>query len=469
MPLSSIVSWLGIKMFPFLTSFEGAQMIFVLVAGLVPPLTAALAYSFTARQKDGILAGTLAVFSVFYLSRLPTTDSFGLYMLLGAAFFLSLKAVQESGILRNYLVLGILAGLMHLTRADGVIWLAAAGVGVSEVSFKKRLPGRNRIIFLWKHVTNRERIVNNLLVLFGYLAVMTPWFARNVQVFGVPFGPGGMRSLWLTEYNDLFAYPASVLNFAYWWESGLVDILIVRATSLWQNLQTLFAVQSSIFLFPLLLAGVWKLRDIHLVRVAIFAWLITITTMTILFPFSGARGGFFHSGSALQPLLWAVVPVGLNEFISWGVRRRGWISSQATVFFQSGLIVLAVGLSSFIFFQSFVVRAQTGSNWDRTAEKYAEVEELMVHFNAAPNDIVLVINPPAYYLASGRPAIAIPNGDKANLLLVAERYQAHFLVLEADFPWGLQPLDDQPDDQYGLVYLGEYNNTKLFRIDISGQ
>ena len=55
-------------------------------------------------------------------------------MLLGTAF-LAAAAFLRPGV-RKAALLGLLAGLMHLARADGVIWLgvglAAAGLGCLE-------------------------------------------------------------------------------------------------------------------------------------------------------------------------------------------------------------------------------------------------------------------------------------------------------------------------------------------------
>ena len=45
-------------------------------------------------------------------------------MLLGGLFFLVFLKVQRG----RYLLLGLLAGLMHLARADGLLWLGIAGL-----------------------------------------------------------------------------------------------------------------------------------------------------------------------------------------------------------------------------------------------------------------------------------------------------------------------------------------------------
>ena len=470
MPVGSIVSMIGIKVFPSLPEFEAAQIIFILIAGLIPPLTAALAYSLTNRSSDAIFAGLLATSSGFYLPFLPTSDTFGLYMLMGGAFFLLVKWVRAGGAVLKYLILGALVGLMHLTRADGVIWLVIAWIGVGSFNaVKENGAGHGRLLKSWMNIWNSEQVTNSFLILLGYLIIMSPWFIRNIMVFGVPLSPGGVGSLWLTEYNELFVYPASTINVMYWWQSGLGAIVQARAISLSQNLQTFMAVQGSVFLLPLMLIGVWKFRHNHQVKLAAGSWLFTLLIMTLLFPFSGARGGFFHSGAAVQPLLWALVPVGLNQFVSLGVRKRSWVASQATTFFQIGLVLFAIGLSSLIFHQKFLGRELRGDVWDMTAVKYTRLDEILVEFGALPEDIVLSINPPGYLLATDRAAIAIPNGGLETMLAVALRYQADYLILETDSPLGLQPLYDEPENHYGLVYLGNYDNTKLFEIDINGQ
>jgi len=83
MPLASILAYMGIVLTGDL-GFAGARILFVACAGLLAPITFALALRITARKDLAVLAGFFAVFSSFYLPYLGTTDTFGLYMLLGA-------------------------------------------------------------------------------------------------------------------------------------------------------------------------------------------------------------------------------------------------------------------------------------------------------------------------------------------------------------------------------------------------
>lgn len=85
-----------------------------------------------------------------------------------------------------------------------------------------------------------------------------------------------------------------------------------------------------------------------------------------------------------------------------------------------------------------------------------------------PSDVVIVRNPPGYYIASGRGAIALPFGDESTILAVAERFDARYLVIEEKGTFALiQDLYDNPDGHPAFAYLGETNEAKLYRIEMA--
>ncbi len=421
--------------------FPAARAGFLLVAATIPPLTAALAYSFTEKRKIALMAGALASFSSFYLPFLPTTDTFGLYMIFGGLFFLLLAS--EKPTLAPF-GLGILAGLMHLSRADGFIWLGVAVLAASPSPRRRGARGE---------------------VILGYLLTFGPWMLRNQLVFGSPLGAGGLKTLWLTTYNELYTYPASQLTFARWWGRGLAAILQDRAWALGQNLQTALAVQGQILLAPLILLGGWKSRRDARVALGGLAWLGTLGLMTVIFPFAGARGGFFHSGAAFQPLLWALSALGLHELVSWGAKKRGWKLQQAWRVLGTGIVLLLAGISIFIV-QSRVVGAHFSSPaWDASYHKAQKLEQTLQSLGAGAEDTVMVNNPPGYSLVSERPAIVIPNGDVNTLLAAAQEYHAKYLILEANHPQPLDELYDSPHSQGKLRYLQSQDGTHFFRIE----
>jgi hypothetical protein len=77
----------------------------------------------------------------------------------------------------------------------------------------------------------------------------------------------------------------------------------------------------------------------------------------------------------------------------------------------------------------------------------------------------MVANPPGFYLASGNPAIAIPDGDIETLLSAARKYGALYLVLEdGSVPVNLVQVYDDPRNQPDLIYLNEIEHARIFVI-----
>jgi hypothetical protein len=251
---------------------------------------------------------------------------------------------------------------------------------------------------------------------------------------------------------------------ARWWATGLENILRVRIFALGQNLQTALAVQGEIFLVPLIILGLWRLRLDYRVRIGFIAWASTLFLMTIIFPDVGWRGGFFHSGTSVQTLFWAVVPVGLDTFITWGVRVRRWHPVQSRTFFSIGLIGLALMLA-IVVVQSRVIGANiTDPEWGKSEMVYKRLELALMGNGAELGEVVLVNNAPGYYIATGRPAISIPNGDVSTMLEVADRYAARYLLLEYNHPRGLDGIYVTPRDGPGFEYVSTIDGTHIFQI-----
>ena len=450
MPLASLLAAAGAALFGP-ASWSAARVGFLAVAAAIPPLTAALAWFFTSRRDLALTSGLLAVFSAFYLPFLPVTDTFGLYMLFGALFFLT--ANHRSPMARS-LLLGLIAGLMHLSRADGLLWLLVA---FAVIFFTRPALIVRRQVFTYY-------VVCFALTLVGYLLIMAPWFIRNYSAFGTPLASGGSKMLWLTSYNQIFTYPSSQLNFTAWGQSGFGAISKVRLWALGINLERTLAEQGEIFLLPLIGLGLWNLRKDRRVQLAGLAWLLTLAAMTVAFPFAGARGGFFHSGAALQPVWWALAPLGLERVIEWGKRKRGWNSAQAGAIFRVALVGMAMFLTATILWGKLMT-GNAGQAWSQENTAYSQIEKYLVSKGAATGDTVIVANPPGFYLASGNPAIAVPDGDVDTLLTVARRYNAIYLVLEeGSVPVGLLPVYENPKGETDLIYLGEVEHARIYLI-----
>jgi hypothetical protein len=451
MPLASLLAAAGAWIFGA-HSWIAARIGFLVVTALIPPITYLLAWTFNHRNALAFESGLLAVIPVFYLPFLPITDTFGLYMLLGAGFFILISRILKEYVPRTIfllcLALGTVSGLMHLARADGILWFFMALLAV--LYFRKNFSYRFGILY------------SLLCVTLGYLLIMLPWFIRNMTVFGTPMAPGGIKMFWLTSYDQLFSYPASLLTFTSWFHSGILAILKARLWALSLNLATFLAVQGEIILLPFIGIGIWGFRKDPRIQLALIGIGLTFLAMTVAFPFAGARGGYFHSGAALQPVWWVMAPIGFEKVINWGGKKRGWNVEKATKLFGYSLIGSVLILSAIIFWTRIIGNGGYES-WDQESTTYSQIDQFLVSQGVNNSDTIMVSNPPGFFLASGNPSIAVPYGDRNTILNLASRYNVTYLVLEeGSVPVGLLSVYDDPENQGELKYIGEINSARVF-------
>jgi hypothetical protein len=469
MPLASLLAAAGMWA-SGAQAFFTARLGFILLAASLPPVTAALARSFGLNRRQAWTGGLLALFPGFYLPFLTTTDTFGIYMLLGAGLLqlgyqagvvATSSGPRSSQVWKWLFLAGFIAGLMHLARADGILWvpvgLAAAWAATGRRPGSEGGSAFQRVL---------PRILGLSCLLAGYLVVILPWMGRNLYLGGGLSAPGASRALWITSYDELFIYPAGLLTPARWWASGLEDLVQVRLWALGQNLQTALAVQGEVFLLPLVLAGLWRFREDPRVRLGVFAWLLTFLVMTVIFPFQGARGGFFHSGAGVQILFWALAPAGLASVLSWGARFRRWHSDRAEVVYAAGLAGLALLVTLITTFSGLGGGEPVHRSWGKSEAAYARLEPYLKEAGAPPGSAVMVNNPPGYFSATGRPALVIPDGNESAALQVARRYQSAYLLLERDHPRGLGELYHAPGDRPGMDYLLTVDGVHIFYMQI---
>ncbi len=447
MPLASILAAFGM----WVTGqhdFYSARLGFILLAAFVPPVTGILAYRLTTRRELALLSGLLAAFPTYQASFIATTDNFVVYNLLGAIFFLLLFDNSP----KNFFALGLVAALMNFARSDGLFWLPLALLGlIFHLHQTHHLDFRN-----WLKPGGLALV----LIFFGYFLVMLPWFSRNLAEFGTFMAPGGSRAMFLTVYGETFYYPASQLSLRHWLASGWQAIAQVRLSALWQNLGTGFAAQGGILLTPFILLAAWRLRHDLRVRLAGLAWLGLYLVMSLVFPFAGPRGSFFHAGAALMPFGWALTPLGLEIAVT-AARRRNWFTPQAQHVFRVMLFALNLILTLLL----LQIRVING-NWDSSDKTYRLVEQKLQSFGASPTEVIMVVNPPGYYLSSGRAAIASPTASFDQILAAARQYQARYLILETiSLPEALQPFFAQSKTTSELRFLFTLPDTEVYEFN----
>ena len=222
MPLTAIMGWLGQALLG--DSFGALQVPFVLMSALLPLVTYAIAWDLTHKQRHAVLAGLLAVFPGFYAHVLVLPDNFAPFALTGSVCLWAAGRGLRDQKLLWFGLAGLAAGASHLARADGLLLLGIALAAAIAGVVPRVQPGNGR------QEPGHTWLAGVALVLGGYLVVMGPWFLRNWMVFGTPLPGAGIRTMFLTTYDDMFAYgrPLTLQSYLEW---GWGEILGSKAVS----------------------------------------------------------------------------------------------------------------------------------------------------------------------------------------------------------------------------------------------
>ncbi len=416
MPLPSLIAAAGMLLGD--SGFRAAQLPFVLLAAALLPLSAFFSYRLSRDVKLAWMAGLFAAFPGFFLPFLVTTDSFAVFAITGSmSLWLMARSVKEPTIGR-WLVVGLLIGIGALARADGLLLLA---VGLLAVYWSRQ-----------------RRISSSLILAIGVLAIMAPWWARNLAATGSLLNPGSQRLLWMLNYDDLFAFPASDLTFDRWLEAGILAAAQARVQALSTNIQRLVAEGGMIFLAPFMVVGAirkWQHPFVRLGTVYLGALLVV---MTLIFPFVGPRGALFHSMMAVMPLLWSLAPIGIWLGILWLGAKRNWDRREAWRVLGASAVVLAALLTIGLFVSRFFAE---GDTWNASAQTYLAVAATIPD---GADSVVAVNNPPGFFAHSHKQAVVIPSGTEQMLRKVVDSFDVGWVVLEANHPQGLDSLYAEP-------------------------
>jgi len=420
LPLTSLIAALPMTFLG--QTFRAAQIPFILMSASLPVVTAALALQIHGNRSWAWFSGLLALVPGYYLPYLLTTDVFVIYALIGAGFFYFTGQGLRNGRNPAWLVSGMMIGLAHLARADGLLFF---------------LPALAAVFY-----SDERRLQRVALLISGYLVVMTPWFLRNLIIVGALLPSTGAKTLWLNSYPELFSYPSSNLTLRHFISQGFGAILQARFAALWINTQRLIGENGLVVLGPLMIIGFCELRQAFETRLAALYLVILFLAMSFVFPFAGSLGGLFHSSAALMPLLWVLVPAGLHRAIKWASHLRRWNEPQAqrvfavTIFGMASILTVSLYLTKVIGIQS------NTSLWMGPKRTYDAATEMLTELDP-DYGIVAINNPPGFYISSQKGSVVIPFGGEAELHKVVDRFAVEWVILDvnhleglADIYWG---------------------------------
>jgi hypothetical protein len=442
MPLTSIIAWLSFAVFG--VSYRAAQMPFVILSSLPPVLAYYISWRTQARRDYAWLAAILTAFAPFYLKYWVSPDNFAAFAVTAGLSLLTMHMLWDKRQARYALFTGLLIGLSHLARADGLLlWpvFALLLVIIMLDQRRERVHGSLAGEPDAKAVTLASCVVWLLAALAGYLLILGPWFWRNWPLIGSPLSGASTKTIFLRSYADLFAYSAdlSLGNYLAW---GWLAITQSKLSAGLHNLAVLSGALQ-FHLAPMALLGLWQLRS-RREYVPFFIYASTLyLAMTLVFTFPSTHASMLHSTGALLPFLFAATIPGIDTAVGWVARRRRtWHPPTAKRVFRIGLTAVVVVVSLFDYCRSVFLSinpVELMPLWNQANTGYVTVSHWLDE-NAPDEPVVMVVDPPAYYYFTHRPAIVIPNEEIDGIVQVAERYSAEYLILEYDHVPSLDPI-----------------------------
>lgn len=443
MPLTSLTAAAGMWLFDAPGSYAAAQVPLALLLAVAAYNGFWLGARIGGGRRHAWAAGLVTLLGGYYLRFWGATDTFALYAAVGSLALTFMALGVSAGKLRWLALAGVMAGLAHLTRADGLL---LALVGWAAV--------------VWSRWGWRRTAAALAVFSAAYLLVMLPWIARSATAVGTPLPAGGAQAVWFTSYDDIFNYPADAgLALA---QADFGALLAARWQALTQNLGTFVAVEGLVILWPLMLLALWRRRRDPFLR---GFWLYALglhLAMTLVFPFPGMRGGLLHSAAALLPWWAALALAGLDDAVAWGARRRrAWRPAAAQRVFTAALLIFVAALSLWL----ALPRRVTGE----TPPFYARLVALL------PADARVMVNDPAQlYYFTGLGGVVIPNEDPAAVVEIARRYGVRYLLLEEVTPDGraalgapqtFWPLLAAPPAYLEPLPLADFPDKRLYAIN----
>ena len=469
MPLASLI------LVPFFAvlgvSWRVAEIPNVVLSGTLPLLAYWMGRDMFRSRRYALGAALLTLCAGFYYPLyFIFSDNFGLYAWT-AGLALLFIGQGARGRPRRFMLAGLWIGLAHLARPDAPLLLVIAIVVFAGNRYlAQRANGGKEAENTQPGTTALPWYALGGLIAC-YLIVMAPWFARNLMVAGAILPPGGTKTIWLTTYNDFFSYgkDLSPQTYVTW---GLGNILLSKLQALGQNG---FAILAMLEFAPAPFAalGMWKLRRSPQAQPFLLYFVLLYLGLSLVFTFPSLRGTLLHSFVPLLPFTSLATILGLDTVIDWLARRRPSPAGQRRAASRRRVYLAATILLSGVL--SCVIIFSNASTWDATYHLYQQVGKIAAQQYAAAHNngqnaptsalpIMMVSDPPDYYLATGQHAISLPDQGIEVILQAADRYGAAYLLLEPLHSAIQDPLWEQQVHSPRLTLIWSTPQGQLYRI-----
>jgi hypothetical protein len=421
-----------------------SALIAPIAAGIVPAVAGYFAGSyFSGSIKIGALTGILTFFSPFQIWFSTTTEAIIFAGAFGAmALYFMMKGFKEPGF---FLLAALFTGLANLIRQDDILLLAVL-----------------EICILLASTTWKNRFAIALAVIGIHFLVLAPLMAKNYVELHTIFPSGPARTAFLTTYEDFHSYGKEIdwktLRAAW----GITGILNHRWHTAQENLgqvnyflDPVFTVLFFLSLGDALLIHRDKNKLLLLVPAFLFA-ILEYLFYTIIASFSGP-GSLIKSLGILLPFICLMIV----DFFANTLRPT---------YLLIGAVIL---LSVYAGYQGFEKNYRSTTYYNGVYQQYKIVKSDILSDSKRQgldmnNITILARNTWDVYEGTGFKSVMVPNNDIDTIILVAQHYNARYILLPA-----LRPQLDKiynnttPDPRFTYVASVPNSDMKIFRINFN--
>ena len=440
LPLASIL--LSLPMFIFGKTVTSALVASV-VAGFVPPLVGYFAaLTFYKSKTFAIFAGILTYFSPIQITTSVVTDSIIFFGALGsAALFFSYRGCRNS---RYFLIAAICSGLANMIRQDGILLLVTL-----------------LLMVLITQKTIREKALLAAEIIGIHFLVLSPLLIRGFVETHSIFSSGLSKTLFLTNYEDMYSYGKSFNWQTYRAALGIKKIIDIKfktaafnITQFVNFLDPLLAILGLIGLADLIRLNKWS--EIGFLSPALMFVGLGYLSYSFLWSIHGP-GSFYKSLAVLMPFIAIMVVSLLSRYIA---------STKV-------LAVTVIILTAYLGYQGFRQSYQFSTAYNQIYQYYDQAQTLVVQDatqrNIQPQDIVIMSREPWDVNAATRlKSIMIPNNDINTIVFVAQHYNAHYILLPGQRPQLDKIYNNTTPDPH-FIYIASVPNSdmKIFWINFN--
>jgi hypothetical protein len=441
MPLTSII--ISLSLYIFGNSLSAALLPSIFTGLALSIIVYFLGKKITDSKFIAFCSSGIVLFMPHLFSNSLLTDSPVYYAFFVSAALLFMVIGQENP--RYFLLSAILIGVAHLTRQDGILLFLTLVfiISISQHQWKRKLI----LVFLSSGL---------------YLLVLSPLLISNLRIFGLPFPPGPSRSMFVTDFEDVFSYSKelSLKNHLTW---GMENIIGTRVFTTVGNVKIIYDRFLGTFLKVFTFIGILILftsanKDRRFLRYlpAFLFFFLLFSFYSLIVPISSGGAGFTRSSMSLIPILVIIAVDTLTKFAQ---------NRMVVV-----VIILLIAISSYsksvqFTYEQLEENRRLGLEMERLNQVFAREVQNDEH-DEDDEIVIMTRNPWQVYHTTRHKTIQIPNEDLETIYSVAIKYGADYLLLPAPRDALVDLCNGtKSDERFLLKATVPDSNLKLFKIE----